>query len=110
MVTNKRIWELFQTLMDEGYVPTQWREAKIVPLKKPGKGDYMIVKAWRPISLLATLGKIMEAVVAEHISYMVERYSLLPENHFGAQKQRSTEQALCYGSTFLGYKSKAGEE
>jgi hypothetical protein len=52
------------------------------------------VKAWRPISLLSTLGKVLESVVAERISYMVEIFGLLPVNHFGARKKRSTEQAL----------------
>ena len=46
------------------------------------------------MSLLATLGKILESVVADRISYMVEEYGLLPTNHFGARKKRSTEQAL----------------
>jgi hypothetical protein len=63
-------------------------------LKKPGKGDYTQAKAWRPISLLATLGKALEALVAERISYMVEEHKLLPQNHFGARKQRSTEMAV----------------
>lgn len=35
-------------------MPHQWRHAKIIPLKKPGKADYTVGKAWRPISLLAT--------------------------------------------------------
>ncbi|KAL3246594.1 hypothetical protein ABHI18_012678, partial [Aspergillus niger] len=47
-----------------------------------------------PISLLATLGKILESVVAERISHAVETYGLLPTSHFGARKQRSAEQAL----------------
>ena len=85
---------LFQNSLDEGYLPTQWRNAKIIPLKKPNKGDYTAAKAWRPISLLSTLGKTLEAVIAERISYAVETYGLLPTNHFGARKQRSTEQAL----------------
>jgi hypothetical protein len=33
---------------------------KIIPLKKTNKENYTIAKAWRPISLLATLGKILE--------------------------------------------------
>ena len=80
--------------MEEGTLPRQWRHAKIIPLKKPGKEDYTIAKAWRPISLLATLGKLMESVVAQRISHAVETYGLLPTNHFGARKQRSAEQAL----------------
>ena len=85
---------LFQASLDEGVLPHQWRHAKIIPLKKPGKEDYTIAKSWRPISLLATLGKILESVVAERISHAVETYGLLPTNHFGARKQRSAEQAL----------------
>ncbi|KAM4067985.1 reverse transcriptase (RNA-dependent DNA polymerase) [Hirsutella rhossiliensis] len=34
---------------------------RIIPLRKPDKGDYTMAKAWRPISLLSTLGKILEA-------------------------------------------------
>ena len=38
--------------------------------------------------------QILEAVVADRISYAVETYGLLPTNHFGARKRRSAEQAL----------------
>ncbi|KAH7471925.1 hypothetical protein FOMA001_g13244 [Fusarium oxysporum f. sp. matthiolae] len=98
----KQIWpsvkhdvlDIFQTSLKEGVIPRQWRHARIIPLKKPGKDDYTIAKAWRPISLLATLGKVLESVVAERISHAVETHGLLPTNHFGARKQRSAEQAL----------------
>lgn len=43
---------------------------------------------------MTALGKILEAVIAERISYAVETFSLLPTNHFGARKRRSAEQAL----------------
>jgi hypothetical protein len=89
-----RVLTIFRASLEEGILPDQWRRAKIIPLKKPGKEDYTIAKAWRPISLLATLGKILESVVAERLSYAVETYGLLPTNHFGARKQRSAEQAL----------------
>ena len=93
-VVKERVLQLFQRSLDEGEVPNQWREAKIIPLKKPSKPDYTIAKAWRPISLLSTLGKGLEAVIAERISHLVETLGLLPNNHFGARKQRSAEQAL----------------
>ncbi|KAM4061805.1 endonuclease-reverse transcriptase domain-containing protein [Hirsutella rhossiliensis] len=79
---------------DDGLPAMQWRMAKIIPLKKPGKDDYTAARAWRPISLLSTLGKILEAVMAERISFAVETFGLLPTNHFGARKRRSAEQAL----------------
>ncbi|RKK69233.1 hypothetical protein BFJ71_g17742, partial [Fusarium oxysporum] len=89
-----RVLSLFRASLREGVLPSQWRHAKIIPLKKPNKENYSIAKAWRPISLLSSLGKILESVVAERISHAVETYGLLPTNHFGARKQRSAEQAL----------------
>ncbi len=62
--------------------------------KKLNKGDYIVAKSWRPMSLLCTLGKALEAVIAERISHTVESFGLLPTNHFGARKKRSAEQAL----------------
>jgi hypothetical protein len=66
--------------------------ASVHPVKS--KGDYTIAKTWRPISLLSTLGKVPESVVAESILFAVDAFGLLPTNHFGARKRRSAEQAL----------------
>ena len=88
------ILELIRSSWNEAYLPHQWREAKIIPLRKPDKPDYRMAKAWRPIALLSTLGKICEGVMAERLSYVVEKYNLLPRNHFGARRRRSAEQAL----------------
>ena len=93
-ILQEEILDQFKASLDEEILPRQWRKTKIIPLKKPSKPDYRYAKAWRPISLLATLGKIFEAVLAERISYVAERYNLLPENHFGARSRRSAEQAL----------------
>lgn len=81
-----RVLSLFQATLDGGVLPDQWRHAKIIPLKKPGKANYAVAKAWRPISLLSTLGKVLEAVAAKRVSYAVETFGLLPTNHSGARK------------------------
>lgn len=67
---------------------------RIIPLRKPGKPDYTIPKAFRPISLLPTISKGLEAVIANRLSFLAEKHSLLPVNHFGARKRRSCEQAI----------------
>ncbi|KAJ6437653.1 reverse transcriptase [Purpureocillium lavendulum] len=87
-VVKHRVLALFQASLRDGVVPDPWRAAKIIPLKKPEKRDYTEAKAWRPISLLSTLGKTLEAVVAERISYVVETYGLLPANHFDLVQRR----------------------
>ncbi|RKK57447.1 hypothetical protein BFJ69_g17470 [Fusarium oxysporum] len=94
-----RILSLFRASLEEGALPDQWRHAKIIPLKKPNKEDYSIAKAWRPISLLSTLGKILEAVVAERISHAVEIHGLLPTNHFGARDLLHWIEAFCSDRT-----------
>ena len=46
------------------------------------------------ISLLSTLGKAMEATIAERKSCMVEAHGIVPANHFGAPRRWSAKQAL----------------
>jgi ribonuclease HI len=93
-ILKHHIVTLFQLSIQSSSLPQAWKIAKIIPLRKPGKPDYTAPKAYRPISLLATLGKCLESLVAERISYLAETHNLLPKNHFGARKGRSTTQAL----------------
>jgi hypothetical protein len=88
------VLKLYQASLDLKYVPQRWRTAKIVVLRKPNKPDYSVSKAYRPISLLETISKGLETVVARRLSYLAETYRLLPENHFGGRPSRSAEQAL----------------
>ncbi len=93
---GNEVVSLFNASIATGKLPTPWKIAKIIPLKKPGKGDYTIAKSFRPISLLCTPGKALEAVVAERISYLVETYTLLPQNTLWSKERRSAVQALAY--------------
>jgi hypothetical protein len=68
--------------------------AKITTLQKPDKLDYTKPKAFRPISLLLTISKGLEVVIAVRLSYIAKEYSLLPKNHFGVRPKRLAEQAL----------------
>jgi hypothetical protein len=65
-----------------------------VVLWKPGKPDYSDPKSYRPIALLGTIGKALESMVASRLSYLVEAYDLLPDNHVGGRRGRSAEHAL----------------
>jgi exonuclease III/ribonuclease HI len=90
---GKDICQIFHASIKLSYVPARWRIAKIIPLHKPGR-DETLLNSYRPISLLSTLGKMLEAVIAQRLSYYAEVFGLLPPNHFGARKKRSSEQAL----------------
>ena len=63
-------------------------------MKKPQKTDYSEPKAYRPIALLDTLRKALEAVISIRIREYVEANRLLLEKQIGARKGRSVETAL----------------
>jgi len=63
-------------------------------LKKQRKPKYSDPGAWRPIALLSTIGKVIEALTANRISTAAEEHHLLPDTQMGARKGRSTETAL----------------
>ncbi|KAF4547222.1 Hypothetical protein D9617_52g060430 [Elsinoe fawcettii] len=44
-VVSESVRSLFQTSLDTGVIPQQWKVAKIIPLKKPNKGGYTLAKA-----------------------------------------------------------------
>lgn len=98
----KRLWKhlgdiitkIFASSIDLGYHPKRWRTARIVVLRKSGKPDYTLPGAYRPISLLNTLGKLLEAAMARRLSYFAEQYGLLPDTQFGGRPGLTTEQAL----------------
>ncbi|KAI6789402.1 hypothetical protein KC331_g213 [Hortaea werneckii] len=85
---------VFNQSLHIGYCPAHFRSSTTVVLRKPGKDNYTIPKAYRPIALLNTIGKIMDAVMARRLSYLVETYHVLPNTHIGGRKLRSTEHAL----------------
>jgi len=65
-----------------------------IVLPKPAKPDYTKAKAYRPIALENTMGKILESIVAELISYLTETYELLPKQHYGGRPGRTAEDAM----------------
>ena len=69
--------QFYKATMSAGYHPHIWREATIVIIKKPNKPDYSIPKAYRPVSLLNCLGKVLEKIMASRLAYLAERYGLL---------------------------------
>ena len=85
---------LYQACVTLAYHPRAFKIANTITLKKPGKDDYTTPKAYRPIALLNTMGKVLEAVIARRITHMAESNNLLPDMQMGARRGRSTESAL----------------
>ena len=63
----------------------------IIP--KPGKPAYDTPKAFRPIVLLNTLGKLIEKIIARRLQFDAVKYGILHPNQLGGVAQWSTEDA-----------------
>ena len=68
---------MYEAYLTIGYFPEIWREALIIMIPKPNKKNLTTVKAWRPISLLACLGKGLERLVARRMGVLVVRQGVV---------------------------------
>ena len=86
---ERHLQTLMQASLDIGHFPKAFRTSNTVVLRKPAKPDYTKSKAYRPIALENTLGKVLESIMATIISYLTETYNLLPNGHHGACPRHS---------------------
>ena len=65
-------------------------------LSKPRKEPavYQTPRGYRPIALLPTIGKVVEAVVARKVIEATEVYGLIPLEQMGNREHRSTKLAI----------------
>lgn len=71
------------------YYPNEWKCAKVIPIPKPGKPSYL-VSSYRPISLLSTISKLIEKIIAIRFDRFVQENSILPPEQFGFRNNHST--------------------
>jgi hypothetical protein len=89
-----RIIALARQCLRLGIHPGAWKTAKGILLRKPGKPIYTVAKAYRVISLLKCLGKVIEKLVAELITDFAEAQGLFHEGQFGGRRQHSAVDAV----------------
>ena len=95
-ILASRLTCIFRAIFELNTYYDPWREFTTVVLKKPGKPNYEVPKAYRPIALISTTAKVLTSIVAENLSRLVEQHRLLPRNHFGGRPGRSTADAVNY--------------
>ena len=87
------IKELFNKVWELGTVPQLWRTADIRPILKKGKNSADLI-SYRPISLTSAMGKWMERVVTNRLTYILESKGLLNVNQAGFRANKGTEDQL----------------
>ena len=98
------ILSLANTCLILHHWPRHFKKLVSVITPKPGKPAYDTPKAFRPIVLLNTLGKLIEKMVARQLQFDVVKYGILHPNQLGGVAQWSTENA----SIFLTHLIQAG--
>lgn len=93
-ILTDRLLYIFRAILERGHYYAPWKYFTTVVLRKPGKPRYDVPKAYRPIALLNTMGKLLTAIIAEQLTYYTEKYELLPPMHFGGRPGRTTTDAL----------------
>ena len=89
---------LYNSIWTCGHVPEIWKEAVIVPVRKPGK-DPTDPGNYRPIALTSHLCKIMERMVVDRLTYFLESRGLLSKFQSGFRHSRGTmDPVVCLDS------------
>jgi len=100
LCTNDDIVKLFiwiaNSCVTTGFWPDCFKTSKTVIIPKPGKTAYNIPKAFRPIVLLNTLGKLFEKAIANRLQWEAACFGLLHPCQFGGVRQNSTKDAGSY--------------
>lgn len=91
---EKRMVALVRGCIRTGYHPCAWKTAKGVLLRKQGKPTYAVAKAYRVISLLSCLGKVVERAVATLIASHCETNDNFHQGQFGCRRGRGTSDAV----------------
>ena len=77
--------QIFNDSLSISYYPAYFRESVFIIL---------CPKNYRLISLLNTIGKIMEAIMVARISYMASTHEFFFTNHFGIRRESCMETAI----------------
>ena len=74
--------------------PNIWKQAKIIPLFKPGAKDQLSAKSYRPVALLPVGSKVLKRVVFMQIVEYMDNNGLFHPNHHGFRSLHSTTTAM----------------
>ena len=87
--TQKELLSILNPSWTTGWCQQAWRTARIVPFLQKEK-DPQAVSSYRPIALTSTIGKLLERLIVNRLSWWLEAKSLLSPWQAGFRKRRCT--------------------
>jgi hypothetical protein len=78
--TCAKVVDLANACFEHGYWPTFFKESSSVIISKPEKPLYSAPKAFRPIVLLNTMGKLIKKCVSNCIQFDCVKHGVFQSN------------------------------
>ena len=85
---------LINLSFETGFIPDQFKTAKVVPVFKSGERDDY--NNYRPISLLSSFSKLFEKIVAKQVMYFINHRDLLYMHQYGFRKGHNTSHPVLH--------------
>ena len=79
--------KLYNLSLEEGIVPSEWKEANIMPLFK--KGSRNKPENYRPVSLTSVVYKLFETLIRDHMVEFLVKHKLINTSQHWFLKARS---------------------
>jgi hypothetical protein len=86
---SELLTNIYNACIVTGHHPARWKEATVVVIPKADKPDYSAAKAYRPISLLENMSKLLEKAVAKRFQHDIVTHELIPSTQFGGRTHSS---------------------
>lgn len=100
---------VFQHIINQslstGFIHQRCKNAILIPIHK--KNDKLNMTNYRPISIINSISKILEKIVAQQLNEHLETNNLLYKLQFGFRKKHNTQQAMLI---YLDYLEKMKQE
>ena len=88
-----RLALIYNRILDEGVWPTHLKVANSRIIPKPKKDSYDVPKAFCPIALLNTIGKLMTKILAKRLQFDGIAHGLFHPGQFRSEEHTSELQS-----------------
>jgi len=90
---------IFNLSLSKGIYPDRLKKSRVVPIHKGG--DSRLCDNYRPITIVSTLAKVLDKIVATKLYNHLDINKLLYKHQFGFQKNLSTEMNLIHLTNYI---------
>jgi hypothetical protein len=90
---------IFNRSLESGVFPEMLKQCRVIPIFK--SGNHMECDNYRPISLLSSISKVLEKIVAEKLLFHLTENDLLYTHQYGFIPKKSAEHNLMHVINFV---------